>query len=218
MPSPFPGMNPYLEQTDAFHDFHERLCPALAEALTPYVVPKYIVKLDQHVYIHELPAEQRRLVGRSDALVASRSAAGPGGTGPAVVQAPVYGQVFLAVDVERHSFVQVLDRLSRRIVTVIELLSPSNKYSGSDRDQYIAKREEVLRGPAHLVEIDLLRGGPRLPVEGLPDCAYCVLVSRSDDRPRVGLWPIGLRRTFAASAGALGRRRSAGLGSTCSHC
>lgn len=46
MPSPFPGMNPYLEQDDAWHDFHERLMPALAEALLPQVRPRYIVKLD----------------------------------------------------------------------------------------------------------------------------------------------------------------------------
>ena len=48
-------------------------------------------------------------------------------------------------------------------------------------------------GEVEPVELDLLRGGPRLPVDGLATCDYCVLVSRSEERPKVGLWPIGLR-------------------------
>src|SRR5262249_28603182 len=55
------------------------------------------------------------------------------------------------------------------------------------------KREEVLRSTANYVEIDLLRGGHRPPVEGLPLCHYYALVSRPDTRPRAGLWPIQLR-------------------------
>ena len=43
---------------------------------------------------------------------------------------------------------------------MIELLSPANKTPGPDREQYLAKRMELLNGPVHLVEIDLLRGGP----------------------------------------------------------
>src|SRR5437868_4586944 len=57
MPSPFPGMNPYLEQDPVWHDFHERFCPALAELLTPQVRPDYVARIDEHVYIHELPGE-----------------------------------------------------------------------------------------------------------------------------------------------------------------
>ncbi len=45
----------------------------------------------------------------------------------------------------------------------------------------------------HFVEIDLLRGGSRMPVEGLSDCNYCVMVSRSYHRPKVELWPLSLR-------------------------
>ena len=49
MPSPFPGMNPYLEQEDVWHDFHERFLPAAAEFLMPRVRPKYIVRLDDEI-------------------------------------------------------------------------------------------------------------------------------------------------------------------------
>ena len=70
MPSPFPGMDPYLEQEDAWHDFHERFMPLAAELIGAQVMPAYIAKIDQHVYIRELPAEERRLIGRGDVTVA----------------------------------------------------------------------------------------------------------------------------------------------------
>ncbi len=68
MPSPFPGMNPYLEQEDVRHDFHERFIPLVATLLGGQLRPRYIVKIDEHVFVHELPAESRRLVGRADLL------------------------------------------------------------------------------------------------------------------------------------------------------
>src|SRR5260370_2174079 len=66
MPSPFPGMNPYLEQDDAWHDFHERFLSLIADLLVAQVRPAYIVKIDEHVYVHEVPAEPRRFLGRPD--------------------------------------------------------------------------------------------------------------------------------------------------------
>ncbi len=146
MPSPFPGMNPYLEQEEAWHDFHERFMPVAAEALEAQVGPKYIVKIDEQVYVHELPEEERALLGRADIFVSRASAAGversPGGVleAPAKVRLPT-------VDMEGRAFVEIRDRRSRELVTVIELLSPSNKKSGPDREQYIAKRARLLASP-----------------------------------------------------------------------
>jgi hypothetical protein len=71
MPSPFPGMNPYLEQDDVWHDFHERFIPAAAADLEEQVGPEYIVKIDQHRYIHEQD-EPRRFLGRPDLYVAEQ--------------------------------------------------------------------------------------------------------------------------------------------------
>jgi hypothetical protein len=106
----------------------------------------------------------------------------------------IKGYLFLrSLDVERHSFLEVRDRRDRELVTVIEWLSPSNKRAGADREQYLAKRRQLFASPVHLVEMDLLRGGPRLPLEDLPDCDYYALVSRAEQRPRVGVWPLRLR-------------------------
>ena len=90
-------------------------------------------------------------------------------------------------------FLEVRDRQGRELVTVIELLSPSNKRAGDDREQYLAKRRELLRSPAHLVEIDLLRGWTPMPQEGRPECDYSVMVSRAEKRRAAEFWPIRLR-------------------------
>ena len=194
MPSPFPGMNPYLEQPDVWHDFHESFMPHVRDELAAQVDPRYIVKIDEHVFIHELSGEQRWLLGRADVSVGRGSAHADVGTAPAtaVCEAPAEGYV-PAIDSERLALVEIRDRRDRQLVTVIELLSPANKRPGGDRDQYLTKRHEVLRSTAHLVEIDLLRGGQRPPLEQLPPCDYYVMISRSQLRPRVGLWPLQLR-------------------------
>ena len=99
-----------------------------------------------------------------------------------------------AVDFEGQSFLEIRDKRDRRLVTVIELLSPTNKYSGPDREQFLVKRGRLLASWTHLVEIDLLRGGPRLPfATPLPGCDYYAMVSRMEKRPQADFWPIGLR-------------------------
>ena len=99
---------------------------------------------------------------------------------------------------ERQPFVEIRDRRGGEVVAILELLSPSNKNSGRDRQQYLGKRDQILDSPTHFLEIDLLRGGPRLPVEGLPPCAYYALVSRTERRPDVDLWPWSLREAMPA--------------------
>jgi len=144
MPSPFPGMNPYLEQDDIWHDFHERSIPHISEVIVPQVRPGYIVKLDEHVYIHERSAAEREFLGRADVSVARGDVPLPSRQGTQVLEAPVHGQIPVAVDVERLSFVEIRDRRDRQLVTVVELLSPSNKRQGPDREQYLAKRRQLL--------------------------------------------------------------------------
>jgi hypothetical protein len=196
MPSPFPGMNPYLEQEDVWHDFHERFIPLVATLLGGQLRPRYIVKIDEHIFVHELTAESRRLIGRADVSVGhvySEGAHDPvTETATGLLEAPARVRL-PAMDRERLSFVEIRDRRDRELVAVLELLSPANKYLGPDREQYLAKRMEILNGPAHLVEIDLLRGGPPLPADDRPECAYSVLVSRVEDRLDAAFWPIALR-------------------------
>src|SRR5262249_24153484 len=129
MPSPFPGMIPYFEQAAHWQDFHTEILSALRRQLAPQIAPNYIVQLVEHLYIHDLPPEPRRPLGRAD-LSVSRADDAPGAQ-PAlgVLEAPA--EVHLpAQDVERLPYLEVRDRRGRELVTVIELLSPSNKRPG----------------------------------------------------------------------------------------
>jgi hypothetical protein len=131
-------------------------------------------------------------LGRADVSVTSAPSAG-GSRTAGVLERPAHVRIPVGVDVERHSYLEIRDRRNRELVTVLELLSPSNKKPGEDRAQYLAKRRAMLLSPVHLVEIDLLRGGPRLPVDDLPDCDYYALVSRAERRPDAELWAVGIR-------------------------
>lgn len=190
MPSPFPGMNPYLEQEDVWQDFHDALIPAIRDALSPQVSPHFIVKIEEHLYIHDSEARQRLRIGSGD--VTAAGAHGAAAQGTATLEAPA--QVLLPqVDIETQSFLEVRDRKDRELITVIELLSPTNKKPGPDREQYLAKRANVLHSAAHFVEIDLLRGWQRMPSANAPSSEYCVMVSVVEERPQAGYWPVKLR-------------------------
>jgi hypothetical protein len=107
--------------------------------------------------------------------------------------------VFLpAQDLKGIPFLEIRDPEKRELITVIELLSPSNKKPGPDREQYIGKRREYLRSAAHLVEIDLLRGWKPMPALGRPECDYSIMVSRAEKRLAADFWPVRLREKLPA--------------------
>jgi hypothetical protein len=117
----------------------------------------------------------------------------PTAAGSIAVAEPTKAVIVPAITPERDPFIEIRDLDSRKLVTAIELLSPSNKEHPATRAQYLAKRTTYLKSDVHFVEIDLLRGGPRMPFAPRPSRAYCVVVSRAQDRPEVDVWSIGLR-------------------------
>ncbi len=184
MPSPFPGMDPYLEGPD-WEDFHLLLIATLRDALTPSVRPNYLVRAERRVYLEHDPEPDPSLM-RPDVTVLRKPGRRSSRAGAA--GAPVESPVLLTLPIpeeHREAFLVLKLRETMEIVTVIEVLSPSNKRAGSDgRREYLAKRESVLRSATHLVELDLLRGGGRLPtVEPLPMGDYYAFVSRGNRRP-----------------------------------
>lgn len=198
MPSPFPGMNPYLEQRSVWEDFHNRFMTYAGEAITAQVRPNFMVKLEERVYIHEPPADERlKFFGKPDIGVIEGSVTNqpPIKTAEPKLTNKVHSIIAMLpdVDIERHPYIEIRDRHNRELVTMIEILSPTNKRYGPDREQYGIKRSAVMLSPASLVEIDLLRGGPRFPLDNLPPSDYCVTLYRRKDFPKVEAWPIGLR-------------------------
>jgi len=182
-------MNPWLEQEGHWQDFHTMFLVAIRERLVPKMGPNYYVLLEYHIYVHEEPEDRGRLI-RADLLVT-----GPPSTerslGTALMEAPTEVE-HPAPEAERVPYLEVRHAALGDLVTVVEMLSPSNK-QGDNRRQYLTKRDQLLASRTHLVEVDLLRGGEPMPDADRPDCDYSVMVSRAENRPRAGFWPVKLR-------------------------
>src|SRR2546427_12414414 len=88
MPSPFPGMNPYLEQPDAWEDFHDRFIVFVAGALEAEVGSNYVVKIETRRYVHELGDEERRFFRRRAGGLRARAPPRAKGGGPAGLGGP----------------------------------------------------------------------------------------------------------------------------------
>jgi hypothetical protein len=190
MPSPFPGMNPYLEKLEMWSDFHDRFLVHAAEALTAQARPHFIISIAEHLFVQDPDG------GDGDEFIGDVSASlgqdPPSGAALATIPAPVRVRLPDA-EPDRLTYLEVRDRQNQRVVAVIELLSPTNKKAGRDRRQFVRKRNEFLASDLVYVELDLLRGWSRMPLIGLPECAYYAMVSRPLERPEAGIWPIQLR-------------------------
>lgn len=196
MPSPFPGMDPYLEHPAYWSGFHTRFIVALGAAMTHLLPNGYYADVEQHVWLQEAESDDRRPFAVPDAYVASRSGKGASAVATLTPSAPSI-EVMLPGPAKRkqHRFIKIVDQPGNRVVTVIELLSPSNKESGDDRNSYIAKRSEYLATGTSLLEIDLLRDGERIPFgrPRPPIADYYALVSRAKRFPKASVWAFNLR-------------------------
>ncbi len=194
MPSPFPGMDPYIEGK-SWANFHFRLIGSVADSIMPEIRPKYVVIAEERVYLeHEVEGRDHI---RPDLTIVDDGSLpyGSSRSATAAVARPVAITLPIPEEMREH-YLTIRNRETQDVVTIIEVLSPANKRPGSDgKSEYLRKREEVLRSRTHLVEIDLLRGGDRLPVRGSqPECDYIALVSRERKRPRAEAYPIFLRQ------------------------
>jgi len=207
MPSPFPGMDPYLEDPGCWRDVHHRLISLISDRLVPEVRPKYFVEIEERVYIAgddglspiipDVYLGRVRPAPRSGPRLPPRVVAVQDptpGAEPAAVAVAATTAGLDALEV-REARVQIVDRESHRVVTVIEVLSPSNKAAGSEgRASFEAKRREVLASTSHWVEVDLLRGGQGVETrEPLPPHDYLIYLSRAGRTPPDALaWPVRL--------------------------
>ena len=194
MPSPFPGMDPYVED-QVWPDFHHLLIGELQAALVPALRPRYVARVEERVYLQYEPRENTGPV-RPDVTVLRETSPARGAPrgGTAVLTEPLLIPLPMPEEV-KEAYLEVRLRETHEVVAVIEVLSPSNKRAGGEgQRECLAKREAVLRNRSHLVEIDLLRGGARMPTaKPLPPCDYVALVSRGNRRPMAHVWAFTLR-------------------------
>jgi hypothetical protein len=191
-------MDPYLEHPGRWPDVHHRLISIASDLLTAQLRPKYYVRVEERVYLSD-QQDPGRTVIIPDMRVVAASGRQRGGSIHAAASAVATIEPVIATtlfDEEIHEArLEVIDRELRSVVTVIEVLSPTNKCQGSrGQRHYQEKRLEVMRSPSHFVEIDLLRAGTAIEVQQtLPAHEYLVHVSRFEDRPKGKLWPIPLQ-------------------------
>ncbi len=205
MPSPFPGMDPYLEHPEFFPGLHNRLIVELSNELQAALPPAYYAEIGSRVWI-EYP--DRRIEPDVNILRLNRPPKQPTPTLPAVPPLPSGVEVDVETPGVEESdiFAEIHTvRGNRSLVTTIEVLSPSNKRSGEGREQYRLKQQELLDSRVNLVEIDLLRGGQHttavpharaIAIAGPFD--YHVCIRAMDNLERRKIYPIRMEQVLPA--------------------
>ena len=191
MPSPFPGMDPYLEAPAIWQDFHHSFIDEMRAKLVPKVRPKYAVHIERYVCIAEPTGEEIKV--RPDLTIAKTQQRG---TAIEPEPSPISTAVLVPLPEPQevyHYFLEIRELATQKVITIVEMLSPFNKRPGEGREDYLRKRRMILESDVHLVELDLLREGERLPMgKPLPQGQYYAIVSRSYKRPiaEVYAWTI----------------------------
>jgi hypothetical protein len=200
-------MDPFIEapRHHLWEDFHNHLIDDIHRALAEVLPERYVVRVAERSYIALEDFEsQHEHAMQPDVAVAMSPAAWraiPQGGGTVAVaepttdaaSAPVIMRALMGVEY-REIFVEIRELSpDRKLITCLEVLSPSNKRFGTvGWYQYTRKRDALLRGAANLVEIDLLRGGQRMPMEPerpWPASPYYLLVARKEQTPECTVWP-----------------------------
>lgn len=194
MPSPFPGMDPYLEDPATWQDLHHRLISSISRQLQPQLVPLYFARIGERLYLEDVRHAMYPDLG---IFRGARGVKTRGGAATLAADEPVV----LTWETQcREPYLEIRSATSHEVVTVIEVLSPGNKAPGSHgRAEYQRKQEDVVATPVHLVEIDLLRSGAAT-VFGtpgamllLPHYDYLVCVSRAPRRDSGEVYHFTLR-------------------------
>jgi hypothetical protein len=199
MPSPFPGVDPFIEATGRWGGFHNILITHCSELLNASLPEHYAALVDERVELVDLSTESPRRqrvpdVGVVRDLDAPRTA---GGTAtailtelePTTVTLPDYEEI-------PQAYIDIMSLPDREVVTSIEILSPTNK-NKTDGDDYLAKRAALLRRGTNLVEVDLLLAGNRLPAQDpLPVGDFYAFVSRRERRPKSDVYAWSIRRVL----------------------
>ena len=195
MPSPFPGMDPYLESA-LWQDVHNALASKLRALLVPQLRPKYAARLEVYV-VEETSTESEIgilypdveiLQLRRDTVKSSQS------SNIATTPAPLTLPVIQPIQV-RIPNIEIRDVANNTLISCIEILSPVNKRE-PNLSEYRKKRQRLYNANVHLIEIDLLRRGTRpLNHPRIPDVSYLITLTRATSGV-IELCPLNLQDTL----------------------
>jgi hypothetical protein len=200
MKSPFPGMDPYIEACGLWADFHIHLIERIAESLADAAPARYLVRAGERSYLVLVESEGKEtypflpdvsVTAPERPKKPSRKRGSTAVAEPEGEIEPVMLRAFIEEE-HREKFVEIYEATpEQRLVTTVEVLSPSNKRANSPGwEQYLRKRHRVMLGGVNLVEIDLLRGGQRLPMlDPWPVSPYTLTVARANKAGHCLVWP-----------------------------
>ena len=201
MPSPFPGIDPYLESQEYWPDFHARFITYCCDALNDLLPEAYDARIDERLRLIQLSEPERGTAipdvaivevggGRRDNL---QTASGVLMLEPVTIDLPAEELVEV-----RDVWIEIRHRPERNLVTAIEVLSPTNK-TGEGFHDYCSKRRSLIHRHVHLVEFDFLVRGQRLPMrQKLPLGDFFVFTSRAERRPKCDVYGWSVRQACPA--------------------
>jgi hypothetical protein len=203
-------MDPYIEHVGLWGDFHHNLIVEIQGAISAALPERYVVLAEERSYVALATQEgEVQFLTSPDVAVAQV----PGSTratdrgeaesqATAVLEEPNSAPITMRAQIDGEhveGYLEIYElHPERRLVTCIEVLSPSNKRYGTPGwHQYVRKRQAYLAGAANFVEIDLLRGGRRMPMfHAWPDAPYYLLVCRKKEAPNCKVWPAHYQRAL----------------------
>ena len=193
--NPFPGMNPYLESRRLWPEVHNKIITEMHRFLRRTLPFRYTVIMDERVPVGNDPSRDAPARYPKPDLTIRGSGVRERAVATYQTEGRVTARLPLDDELPSEMFITIGERSQEDPVTIVELLSHSNKITGEHgRSQYLDKRQRVIFSDAHLVEIDLIRRGRPKPVEGYDgDAPYRHLISRWQTRPEVDLYPFRLQ-------------------------
>lgn len=211
MPTPFPGMDPYLERRGLWEEIHTDLISGIRHYLIPLLRPKYRVAIEQRTYLSlvssssslslPFPPPKPELTGKPDVMITipgQAAVAEPLTLAETTFDPPLLGELPMPEEITER-YLEIRDVGTQEVITAIEILSPTNKTDKEGQQQYERKRLQVLGSETSLVEIDLLRGGQPFAMRVIDQnqatsSDYRIVISRSWQRPSADLYLFGVRQ------------------------
>ena len=194
MISPFPGMDPYIESKLLWPDFHNDMAGEIRARLNQTLDPIYTAITTPYVTYQVIQIDKDYGIRPDVGVLRTPEIAGGVAIAPApTITSYVTNQVTVELRLKLHR-VEVRFTDNKKVVTMIEILSPVNKQASHKAyHDYLRKQRDILRSEVHFIELDFLRGGTRPPlVKPVPKASYYVMLSRVEERPNVAVWPIQL--------------------------
>jgi hypothetical protein len=192
-------MDPYIEDLLIWADFHNRLADEISAILNRTIRPAYFAALTPYVTYEVIEITTTKLHGIRPDVGILQTEPNLFPTSATVVMDPPLAESSTALEMPLELMsVEIRQVGTDRLVTAIEILSPVNKQRNHEaRIEYLRKRRELIRSQSHFIEIDLLRGGERTPLDPpVAPASYYISLSRVGDRPRLPVWLIQLGERF----------------------